>query len=58
MNTWEALGGLYGDKGMQRVIGGEIGAGQPHLRRGEGHFSTAALSKGARAAQISEKHEC
>ena len=27
-------------------------------KRGEGHFSTAALSKGARAAQISEKHEC
>ena len=34
VNTWEALGGLYGDKGMQRVIGGEIGAGQPHLRGG------------------------
>ena len=31
LNTWEALGGLYGDKGMRRVIGGEIGAGQDIL---------------------------
>ena len=31
VNTWEALGGLYGDKGMRRVIGGEIGAGQDIL---------------------------
>ena len=46
VNTWEALGGLYGDKGMQRVIGGEIGAGQPRLRRGKDILAPQLYPKG------------
>ena len=56
VNTWEALGGLYGDKGMRRVIGGEIGAGQPHLRGGKDILAPQLYPKGHE--QISEKHEC
>ena len=49
VNTWEALGGLYGDKGMQGVIGGEIGAGRDIL-------APQLYPKGHE--QISEKHGC